>query len=80
MQRTTTKRTWNSFTVTIMNLKENPCVCSLAIEAGWHGLPDAVSHKCPSLKDSAAPESFLSHWVVISTAVRAAWPWDEILH
>lgn len=33
--RTTNERSWNSGIVTIMNLKENPCVCSLAIEAGW---------------------------------------------
>lgn len=80
MLGTTTKRTWNSFIVTIMNLKENPCVCSLVIEAGSHGLPDTVSHRCPSLKDSAAPESFPSHRGVISTAVSAARPWDELLH
>lgn len=80
MLRTTSKRTWNSFIVTIMNLRENPCVCSLAIEAGSHGLPGTVSHRCPSLKDSAAPESFQANNVVISTAVRAAWPWDKLLH
>lgn len=71
MLRTVTEWTWNSFTVTIMNLKENPCVCLLAIEAGWDDLRDTVSHRCPSLKDCAAPDSFLSHRVVISTAVRA---------
>lgn len=80
MLRMTTERTWNSFIVTIMNLRENPCVCSLAIEAGWHGLPGTVSHRRPSLKYFAAPESFLAYEVVISTAVRGAWPWDKVLH
>lgn len=36
--RTTNERSWNSVIVTIMNLKENPCVCSLAIEARWDAL------------------------------------------
>lgn len=80
MLRTTTKRTLNSFIVTIMNLRENPCVCSLAIKTGWHSLPGTVSHRCPSLKDSAAPESFLANKVVISRATRDAQPWDKLFN
>lgn len=80
MLRMTTERTLNSFFVPIMNQRENPCVCSLAIKTGWHRLPGTVSPRCPSLKDSAAPESFLSNKVVISGAVRGVRPWDEHLH